>query len=277
MVDLIINPEVGAFLACVVVFMLSKMLIAKPHGIGIHEEYKANVANKTKNYLNLIMGCMFCAISAYVVTGKLLFVIISIPGGWFIASWLQKRKEIRRQQLLKDQYIQVLGALITSMQGGASPYQAFEEIVPGLPYPAKDIFIEIVRRSRTGSTHLEALNSVAAESGWKDLETLQMALSLYNTTGSNLVEILKNHLNNTYETTSDQKYVEATTSAIRATCSMLSFLPFILMAVSRMMAPEFTAPLYNTTGGIIILILVVIMVFLGNTVTRKMLNKAMGI
>lgn len=264
---------IASILIGTAVFILFQAFFSKPQGISIHDEYKANIVNKSQGRLNLLLGCLFCAVAAYVVTGRVLFALLAIPGGFFVAKWIQTRNEKRRAQLLENQFIQVLSNLITSMQGGSSQYQAFEEIVPRLPSPAKDIFLEIVRRSRTGSTYSEALTAVIKESGWSDLGYLQKAMALYDKTGSNLVDILKHLLENTYEAHADKKYVEATTASIRATCTILSFLPFVLMAISRMIAPDFAGCLYDTTGGFIVIVYVIGSVIIGNILTKRMVEK----
>ncbi len=264
---------------CVAVFVFTYQFISKPSAINLRDEHKESKYAHThvNKRTNLLLGCLLCAIVAFVITGKVLFAVLAIPLGFTVANWLNTRREKARQKLLQLQYVQVLSTLMTSMQGGGSPYQALEEAVPSLPRPSKDVFIEIVRGARTGSTYEEAVQAACEQTKWKELRSLEVVLSLYSKTGCNLVEVLKHLLKSVYEQNADKKYVEAVTSSIRTTAMFLSVLPFGLMAFARFMAPEFAAPLFNTTGGVITIISVVVMVFVGNRVIRKMLEKVLGI
>lgn len=257
------------------VLILALNFTLKPQGVSLNDEYKKTraITHNTNKTLNFIIGCCVCAVFAWIVTGQLLWVIISLPGGYWLAKSLNGRKERARNKLLGDQYKQVLSSLMITMQGGASPYQAFEETITALNSPAKDVFVEIVRRARTGSNYEDALNAVAQETGWEDLKSLQMALSLYSKTGCDLVVVLKHLLNSVYDSQADRKYVEGVTASSRATTVVLSILPFFLMAYIRFVAPEFSTPLFTTTPGFITIVMVVGLVLAGNKIVSLMIDK----
>ena len=103
-----------------------------------------------------------------------------------------------------------------------------------------------------------------------------MAFRLYDRTGSNLVEVCSHLLKSAYDRRADSKYVSATTSSIRTTVVVLSILPFIIMAFMRFAAPEFVYPLFNTTGGIVVLSIIVSMIAIGNKIAKKMAGALIG-
>lgn len=270
---------IAGILVSLAVFLAIVRICNKPPGVELHDEYKEirSSAIKENKYKNLALGCAISMLLAYIITGNTFFVLLSIPGGLIVAQWLNNRKDSARHKLLDTQYIQILSGLLTAMQSGSSPYQALEEIVTGLPSPAKEIWIEILTRARTSndpkSRYENAIRSVAEDTGWKNLYYIEMAYSIYGKIGGNLVDVFQFLLEGAYEANADKKYVQAVTATNKTSALIISCLPFFFMTMSRLVAPEYAAPLFNTTGGKIVVITVFGMVIVGNKIVGKMLNK----
>jgi Flp pilus assembly protein TadB len=243
-------------------------------GVGIHDEWietKSAIA-KTKTKRNLAIGFITSFTLAYVLTGRLSLALLALPLGYAIANYLNNKKEERRKALLEEQYTQVLNVIIASLQGGSNPYQALEETVTTLRSPAKEVFIEILRRTRTGVTYHEAIGAAEKEVNWEDLKQLEMAFRLYDKTGSDLVKVCSYLLENAYDRRGNKKYIQAATSQITTTATVLSIIPFGLMGFMRIVAPEFAYPLFNTPGGIMVILLISGMVYAGNKIAYKMVS-----
>lgn len=274
-------PEIifASALVAIAVFLIIYRIYNKPPGVELHDEYKKSKSSviKEDKLKSLILGCVISMGLAFIITGSMFFIIISIPGGLFVAQWLNNRKTNARNKLLDAQYIQILSSLLTAMQSGSSPYQALEEIVTGLPSPAKEIWIEILTRARTSddpkSRYENAIRSVAEDTGWKNLYYIEMAYFIYGKIGGNLVDVFQYLLEGAYEAHADKKYVQAITATNKTSALIISCLPFFFITASRMVAPEYAAPLFNTTGGKIVVIVVFGMVVIGNKIVGKMLNK----
>lgn len=269
---------IAGILAALTVLLFYWSWIAERPGIPLRDEWKENRVRNLGPVRSryLLAGFVIAFIFGLVVTGKVLYGCLAIPAGWYIAGWIVERKERLRYEMLKDQYTQVTAALMTSLQGGSSPYQALEETVASLSSPAREIFVEILRRNRTGVNYAEAISAVQKESGWDDLGKLQMAFSLYNKTGCNLVEVFSHLLKSAYESKADRKYVQAVTAQIRATTVMLSFIAPLLIVVMRFMAPDFADPLFETVGGFMVMAIIGSMILLGNKIVNSMMKRVMG-
>jgi len=271
----------ASILAAGAVFVLTCGYLLRSAGVSMEDEYKEH--RKTERTVgkanNVVLGCVLCAAVAYIVTGKLLFMVLALPGGILVARWFNERREKARKEVLSEQYVQVLSAMMASIQSGASPYQALENVVPSLPSPAQEIFIEILRRARPSENYNaryeEAVFSVAEETGWDELNSLGIALSLYSQTGLNLAEVFKFLVENAYETQGDRKYVESAISQIKMTSAIISALPFFILAFIHFYVPEFAEVLFNTTGGIVVILLAVGMIFIGHRIIGKMVGNVM--
>lgn len=252
--------------------------LARPRGVPLAEEWKASHAPASRGRVALytVLGAAACAAAAYGVTGQTTYAAAALPGGYFVARALIERQSAARKRLLRSQYAQALNALTAALQGGLSPYQALEDAVPSMPRPSREVFAEILRRTRTGSTFVDAAEKVAAEVGWDDLKSLCVALKLYSRTGCNLVEVFQHLVETVYERENDRRYVAAVTASMRSTATLLSFLPFVLMGAARVAAPEFAAPLFTTAGGAAVVGFCVVMVFIGHRIIGRMINSVTG-
>ncbi len=264
---------IGCFLIFIALVVLGFQYNSKTSGVALKDEWTETPISNSKSTKrkNLLIGFLISIILGYLVTGQpIITIIVGVTGSVFVANWLTNRKNKKNQEILEEQYTQVLNSIVSSLQGGANPYQALEETITGLKNPARDIFIEIIRRNRTGNNYSEAIRTVAEETGWTDLHQLEMAFRLYDKTGSNLVEVCNHLLQSAYDRRADRKYVAATTASIMTTTTVLTILPFFVMAFMRIVAPEFAYPLFNTTGGIIVLCIICAMIFTGNKIAKKM-------
>jgi len=264
-------------LACLFIFLFVYLLawrFARPKEVSVSEEWSIKHAEGTKftSVITVLASGLVCCLVAYGVTGEMMFAAIGFCGGFFVAKWLASRRQKTRDELLRTQYGQVLSALASAMQGGLMHYQALEDITPTLPEPSKKVFTEILARARTGSSLYQATKEVADVVQWKDLESMAAAFKMYEATGCNLVEVFHYLADVVRERQSDRKYVSAVTAQIRTTATLLSFLPFILIGVARVLSPAYTAPLFTTTGGIIVLLFCVLAVVAGNRIVGKMVE-----
>lgn len=261
---------------CIVlaVFLISYSFFFQKESVAISDEFK-----RTSDYIsgrNLkkyrIISIIAVVVITYIITGQPLFCIIFLPIGFIIANTIEENRKNKIRKILEEQYIEILSSMTATLQAGANPYQALEETAISLKDPARGVFIEILKITRTGVNYSEAIRQVAEKTGWKDLKQIQMAFELYNKTGSNLVEVFSFLLKAAFQARANKKYADSMSSQAKVSLVVLSFIPFVLIAYMRFMAPEFVYPLFNTLGGIIITTLTVFFVILGNKISSKVIE-----
>lgn len=265
----------GVALVTVSIFIIVSRITFRDEGVELHEEWEETRITISKSHTNknIIIAVLICFGAGYLITGRLLFAAIALVGVIPVVNILNRRIILKKRSLMEDQYTQVLNTIVTSLQGSSSNvYKVLEETVASLRSPAKEVFVEILHRSRTGTKHFEAIGAVAEETEWEDLKQLEMAFRLYDTTGSNLQQVCTHLLKNAYDRKGNKKYVEATTAQIRLTGIVLSVIPFFLIIFMRLSAPEFVYPLFYTLEGGITFGVIVIMVLLGNKIINSMMN-----
>ncbi|AOQ23131.1 hypothetical protein MTAT_16610 [Moorella thermoacetica] len=250
----------------------------RPRNVAVDEEWKmrSGTVKGGARLVYFLIGVIVCVLGGYGVTGQPHLAALASIGGVFFARLIERRKAATRLELLRSQYAAVLSSMVSALQGGLSPYQALEDAVPSMPRPARDIFAEMLRQTRTGTTFVQAAENVLKATGWSDLKSMVVALRIYSRTGCNLVEVFQHILESNYERQNDRRYVAAVTSESRVTALMLSFLPFFLMGICRVMAPDFIAPLFTTLAGNVVIVVCVIMVVVGNVIVGKMVKGVAG-
>lgn len=266
----------GILIACILLFIafaiLGVGLSNRNIGVGIkNEKLVSSGPQLNTRYKSITVGFIAGIIAGYLVTGQpFITLCIGILSAYFISNWLVNSKQKKQHEILEEQYIQVLTSIVSSLQGGANPYQALEETAMSIKNPAKDIFLDILRKNRTGTNYHEALGIAAKEYNWPTLKQLEMAFRLYDRTGSNLIQACNHLLQAAYDRRGDRKQVSAMTMVVRATMVVLSVIPFVLIIFMRLVAPEFIAPLFHTTGGVIVSTIIVGLIVTGNKVGAKM-------
>lgn len=251
----------------------------KKRSVSLHDEYRANThttvgVNKTKN---LIIGILIAIVTAYVVTGQMIFVVIASPAGLYIAKQLNNRYDKARQKILKMQEPALLSAIKIPLQGGGiSPIQAIEDSVAYLASPSKEIIQEVINRSRTGMSYRNAFQSVYEETGWKVLRDIEGALESYEQSGANLTAVFNHLLNTAYSKQRINSTVEAGTSQSLTAAKFMSAIPFIVMIALRLVNPQLAKPLFTTTGGVGVVLLVVGMILIGNKIQQNMIKGIVG-
>jgi len=223
-----------------------------------------------------IAGSVICSGLTYAVTGNLIFASLALFSGFFVLRWYRAKKERERKELLQTQFADVLGQIESALYGGLNPYQAIEDSVPDMPRPARDIFYEVLRRTRSGDTLAQALEAVRRETGWEDLAVLSVGMNLYSRTGCNLGDICRSALESYEDKESFRAQIKAAIAQNMMTVKVLTALPFFILGLARAIAPEFTKPLFQTFEGGVVFIFLTAWIILGNIVIRGMVISGLG-
>ena len=237
-------------------------------------ETREKVGKSSQDKLIMIAGGVVLGGVALAITGKWYFGLIGLSMGSLVLKWRKKMQEDDRMELLRTQFIDVLGQLESATYGGMNPYQAMEDAVPNMPRPARDVFYEINRRTRTGDTLSQAIEAVRVETGWDDLKNLSIALRLYNRVGVDLAETCRYSMEAYEDKESFRSIIGAAVAQNMMTLKVLTALPFCFVGLARIMAPGFTDPLFNTFEGNLVFFMASLWIIYGNIFTRRIIKKS---
>lgn len=239
-------------------------------------ETRKRTGMSAQDRLIIIAGGVAVGGAALAITGTWYYALLGLGGGAFVSKWWKKKQEEDWMDLLKSQFIDVLGQMESAMYGGLNPYQALEDAIPNMPRPARDVFYEVLRRTRTGDTLVQALEAIRKETGWEDLKVLSMGMSLYNRVGCDLGQIFRHAMESYEEKESFRSVIAAAVAQNMMTLKVLTALPFFFVGFARAIAPGFADPLFHTVEGSLAFITATTWIILGNIFTRKMVRGALG-
>ena len=251
----------------------------RPRYVRKEAEWRASYGLRSESArfaTDVVLGAGLVFAVAFAVTGKLHLALMALPGGFLVARWQAGRRRKKKQELLRSQFVQVIANLSSSLSGGLSPYQALEEITPSLPEPARSVFVGILRQTRAGSGYLDAIRDARKATDWEELDLLATALDIYRETGGNLVEVFQYMQESLAGREADRRYVNSLLAQIRMTARVLSALPFFLVLVARLLAPEFMAPLLDDPVGNVLLLFIVGSIAFGNVFIERMVRGTVG-
>lgn len=271
----------AAFLMSLAVFWLlaGNKIRLQARSVRLKDEFietRKGPGRSSQDRIIVIAGGVVLGGAALAVTGAWYFALAGLLSGTFILRWWKKKLEEDRMELLKSQFTDVLGQLESAMYGGLNPYQALEDAVPNMPRPARDVFYEVLRRTRTGDTLVQALEEIRKDTGWEELKVLSIGMSLYSRVGCDLGEICRHAMESYEDRESFRGIVSASIAQNMMTLKILTALPFFFVGYARVQAPLFIDPLFSTLWGNIVFISATAWIIMGNLITRKMVKNTLG-
>lgn len=272
---LLLLSQVLIGLAIIYLLLGPKLLKHRAKSVRLKDEKLHNAKgakSSSSDQIIIFAGSIGGAGIAYAITGNLFFTLIGLSGGYFSLKWLHKKREDNRRELLRKQFPDILSQLEAATGGNLNTYQALEDAVPNLPRPARDVFFEVLRRVRTGETLADAMDTVIAETNWKDLKILSLGFRLNSRMGINVSKICSHALESYYEQEGQRGQIRGTIAQNMMTLRVLSGLPFFVVGLARVVSPEFAAPLFQTLEGGIFFAVCVGMIVIGNVVAKKMIT-----
>ncbi|KJS64239.1 MAG: hypothetical protein JL50_21535 [Peptococcaceae bacterium BICA1-7] len=254
-----------------------KVSLARRRSVRLSDERietRKKVVRSSQDVIITLAGGVILGGVALAVTGKWYFGLLGLSMGSLVLKWWKNKQEEDKMELLRTQFADVLGQLESATYGGMNPYQAVEDAVPNMPRPSRDVFYEILRRTRTGDTLAQAIEAVRKETGWEELKSLSIAIRLYNRVGVDLAETCRHSMDAYEDRESFRSIINAAVAQNMMTLKVLTALPFLFVGATRFLAPGFADSLFNTAPGNIVFITSTAWIIYGNIFTRRIIRKA---
>lgn len=242
----------------------------------IDKLYK-NIDYEIIMYSTLVFICVF--ICSFIFFNKV-FVscVISIIGIPIFIKKVIGLVKVKRNKLLEKQFCEILQIMASFLVAGRSPELIFIDVVNefdninGQYALIIKEFKLINRQLSFNYTIEEALEAFARRSQNKDIQSFASAYTICQLSGGNLVELVRNTslvLRVKLETEDEIKLL---LTLPKFNHKILTIMPFVLLGLLRVSSPEYIAPLYNSTTGILIMFIVasimVIAWFLGEGISN---------
>lgn len=191
-----------------------------------------------------------------------------------IAGWKLPRPIVdalyrARVKTFTLQMVDGLSLMSNGMKSGLSVVQSMGLVVQELPDPIRQEFNLVLSENKLGVSIEEAFNNLAKRIQSDDVEMFVTSVNILKETGGNLAETFDTITTTIRERIKLEQKIDAMTAMGRMQGMILLAVPGVLGAFIYTSDPEFMKPLFTTTfGWIIILVVLGLEVLAYVTITR---------
>lgn len=251
----------------------SEQITKLQKGIKLSQVIKELSQKSKKQIINikLLIG-LFCFFILFIVTGK---VFISLPFailGFFVPGFTMayvKKKEIDK---FNNQLIDGLIIIANSLRAGASFAQALEILSRDSKPPLSTEITKVTQEVKLGTPMAQALLNMSSRVESKELDFVVTTVNIARETGGSLPELLNRVAETMRERNKLQGKINALTAQGKMSGYIVGSMPFLLMALLYLIAPEIIEPMFTTLIGNVMIGVIVILVAIGGILIKKIVT-----
>ena len=224
---------------------------------------------------------------ASAVTGAVmaLAVFISVSGGTlllplaagFVGSlglprWIVSKMTNRRQKKFTNEFANAIDVIVRGVKSGLPLNECLSIIARESPSPIKEEFQDLVEQTRVGVPLQDCFERMMQRTPLAEVKFFSIVVGIQAQAGGNLSEALGNLSGVLRDRKRLQAKVQALSAEAKASAAVLGSLPFAVMGMTYMSAPEYIRILFITRTGHFLLVIAAFWMTLGVLVMRKMIN-----
>lgn len=214
---------------------------------------------------------MFLLFWPSIITG-LFFGSIMTVVGWQIPKWIVEMLYKKRCARIVTQMVDGLTIMSNGIRSGLSITQSMDRMVESLPNPISQEFELVLSKVRLGVSIEEALNDLSQRIPEPDIQMFVMSINILKETGGDLASTFTTITETIRERQKLHQKIDAMTAQGKMQGIIMASVPFILLAVFSAIDPNFIAPLFSTTFGRILLVIMLALQITGGIFIRKIVT-----
>jgi tight adherence protein B len=195
--------------------------------------------------------------------------IIGVVLGYFLPRFYVGRRIGGRLGAFNKQLPDTITLLSNSLRAGSSFLQSIELVSRETPAPMGEEMLRVVREVNLGLGMEEALHNMVRRIKSEDLDLMVTAISIQQSVGGNLAEILDTIAFTIRERVRIKGEVNTLTAQGRYSGYLVAFLPIAIAGMINVISPAFMAPLFTNTIGQILVAVGGVMMTIGFFAIRK--------
>jgi tight adherence protein B len=222
----------------------------------------------------VIFGVIVASLLGFVITyfwsGRIIWAIASSVGV-VIAFWSYTKFRISKNAaLLERQLVDALGIAARALRAGHPLLGAFQLISEEIDEPLKDIFTRICQEQMLGLDLKESIQKVARSSYNPELKFFATAVAIQLQSGGNLADLMDSLASVIRARMKLNRRVRVMTAQTQFSKRLLIALPIVMFFFLDISNPQYMEPLYTTTTGRLMLLVMSLSVLFGAWVMNKM-------
>lgn len=205
------------------------------------------------------------------VMSFVLFGILTAVG-WILPRKILENMWKNRCKLVVNQMVDGLTIMANGIKAGLSPQQSMERVIENIGGPIGQEFGLVLAQVRIGKSLEEALLEFGDRINEPEVQMFVTSIVILKETGGNLAETFETTVLTIRDRQKVEKKIEAMTAQGIMQGIIITSVPFVILAVLFFVDATFVAPLFTTTLGIIILMVVIALQIVGGLMIRKIVD-----
>ena len=254
--------------------VLGKILPNRSNLVNLQKKLiQAQVFMKAEEFLGLtfLTGIGFFILFLLISGNALLSLPLGVIGFKLPDVYVNVKKD-KRMKALNNQLPEALSIISSGLRAGFSFPQAMAVVSREMDPPIAEEFGKVIRENALGKTMEDALNNFSERTDNEDIDMFIMALLIQRQVGGNLAEILDNISHTIRERVRIQGEIQTLTAQGRISAIIIVLLPIAVGAILGLMNPTYLLPLIETTIGLVMVVMAVILQITGIFIIRKIID-----
>lgn len=205
------------------------------------------------------------------IVGTGLGLLVAIPA-LFLPKLILRFLKKRRLTKFNLQLVDTLVSMSNALKAGFSITQAFESVVKEGEQPIAQEFDMFLQQTRLGVSFSDGLTNMEKRVGSDDLSLVINAIETARKTGGNLTEIFEKIAHTIRERMRIETRIQTLTAQGRLQGIVVSCMPVVIGIALAIVDPGLMMPFVHSTGGMLIMGGVVLLIIIGGLVIQKIVD-----
>ena len=212
--------------------------------------------------LGVTTGVAFLSL---VFTRSLTIAVAVVLGLWGVL----RHKAEGVSQAIREAVPDALRLLADSFRSGHSLQQTMEQAATDLTGPIQPLFQSVAKRLRIGEGAAEALTPLGSVKDVPELAFVAIALDVQHQSGGSIAPVLESAREAVRGELELARSLRVQTAQARLSASIVTVMPFILIAFFSLASPGFLDPFFESPLGVILLGIALVMQLVGVLSVRR--------
>ena len=188
-----------------------------------------------------------------------------------LASVYVKKRTDEQNIVMRESVPEALRLLATCFRSGSSLVQTLQQASREMKGRIGQLFRIAAQRLEMGATTTEALMILQSNSQVPELSFVAVALDIQHQSGGSLAPVLESAKDSIESELDLMRSLRVQTTQAKLSASIVTIMPFVLVAFFSLMSPGFLTPFFASPIGIALLAIALVMQVTGVLAVRHML------
>jgi tight adherence protein B len=234
---------------------------------------RADLPLRTVEFVYLMLGAgLLVGLIVAGMTRSVPLIALGLLGGAAVPYLFASFKAKQRVKAFENQLPDLLVTMAAGLKAGHSFRQALQSVVDEDQPPASKELKRVLTETRLGRPMDQALADMAQRIGSKNFEFVITAVTIQRQVGGSLATLFDMVADTVRNRQQFAKKIKGLTAMGRASAYVLIALPFFVASMLTLLNAEYMRPLWHTSTGHKLIIIMFVMIGIGSLILRKIVN-----